>query len=194
MRSSIIAAVGFAALAAALPPTRIINRADGVKVTGSVATSVNNSDGDGSGSDIYTLHTGDGAAGFPAEDLWVNFVDMFTANKVLMFESCENNGWGDNDSDDEVEDIYNAIEQVAADTLVDHRFILAIIMQESKGCVRVKTTISPDGTVSNPGLMQDHNGSATCAGVNPCPKDTVFQKYTITVNKELIYVLDHQDG
>ena len=42
-------------------------------------------------------------------------------------------------------------------------------MQESKGCVRVWTTTSPDGSVRNPGLMQDHDGANNCFNVNPCP-------------------------
>ncbi|KAH8645704.1 hypothetical protein BX600DRAFT_477865 [Xylariales sp. PMI_506] len=43
-------------------------------------------------------------------------------------------------------------------------------MQESKGCVRVVTTY---GSVANPGLMQDHAGSNTCYGVNPCPDSEI---------------------
>lgn len=64
----------------------------------------------------------------------------------------------------------------AAATGVDHRLILAIIMQESHGCVRVQTT---NGGVRNPGLMQDHNGAATCNDngrvQNPCPSATIYQ-------------------
>lgn len=63
---------------------------------------------------------------------------------------------------------------VAGETGVDNRFILAIVMQESKGCVRAPTT----GTaVRNPGLMQDHDGQGTCNDKdvvqNPCPNDTI---------------------
>jgi hypothetical protein len=36
-------------------------------------------------------------------------------------------------------------------TGVDHRFVLAVLMQESHGCVRVNVT---SGGVRNPGLMQ----------------------------------------
>ncbi|TWU70910.1 hypothetical protein ED733_000060 [Metarhizium rileyi] len=47
------------------------------------------------------------------------------------------------------------------------------IMQiESNGCVRVPTT---NNGVRNPGLMQSHNGSGSCAGVNPCPAGTITQ-------------------
>jgi hypothetical protein len=69
-----------------------------------------------------------------------------------------------------------AIEQVAAETGVDHRFILAVILQESGGCVRVPTS---NWGVRNPGLMQSHDGSHTCnsdiTGVisNPCSQATI---------------------
>jgi hypothetical protein len=69
-----------------------------------------------------------------------------------------------------------AIEQVAATTGVDHRFILAIILQESGGCVRVPTS---NYGVRNPGLMQDHNGYYTCNSDltdeidYPCSQDTI---------------------
>jgi hypothetical protein len=55
----------------------------------------------------------------------------------FMFNSCEWNGWGQNNDGPEIGAIWDSIEQVAAETGVDHRFILAIMMQESKGCVRV---------------------------------------------------------
>lgn len=54
-------------------------------------------------------------------------------------------------------------------------------MQESKGCVRVPTTFSPaPDFVRNPGLMQDHNGAATCHEndhqvMNPCPTAIILQ-------------------
>lgn len=55
-----------------------------------------------------------------------------------MTQSCEWNGWpGGNDSEEEIQNIYDAIQQVAAETNVDHRFILATVIQESGGCTRV---------------------------------------------------------
>jgi hypothetical protein len=82
-------------------------------------------------------------------------------------------------TEDETADVYSAIQKVANDTLVDHRFILAIIMQESGGCVRAPTS---NYGVPNPGMMQDHNGTASCNnGVdansvrNPCPADVIMQ-------------------
>jgi len=129
---------------------------------------------DGPVVDSYTFFQGNGsiAAGWPSKDRWASFDALFNANKPLMKMSCGNNGWGANDSDGEVNEIYSAIQQVALQTGVDNRFILAIIMQESKGCVRVPTT---NNGVRNPGLMQSHNGSGTCAGVNPCPQKEVTQ-------------------
>ena len=66
----------------------------------------------------------------------------------------------------------SAIQQVAGSTGVPASFILAIVMQESKGCVRVITT---NNGVRNPGLMQSHNGAGTCTGVNPCPDSQILQ-------------------
>jgi hypothetical protein len=64
-----------------------------------------------------------------------------------------------NTSGPEVGVLYEATQHVAIETIVDHRFILAIIMQESGGCIRVPTS---NGDVRNPGHMQDHTGGATC--------------------------------
>lgn len=74
---------------------------------------------------------------------------MFEANKPLMLGSCEWNEWGARDSQAEVQDIYDAIQNVAADTKVDHRIILAVVMQESGGCVRAVTS---ENGVRNPGV------------------------------------------
>lgn len=74
--------------------------------------------------------------------------------------------------------IYDSIQAVADDTGVDHRVILAVIMQESGGCVRVPTT---NYGVRNPGLMQSHDGPGTCNSdltgeVNwPCSYTTITQ-------------------
>lgn len=86
---------------------------------------------------------------------------------------CGWNNWGAEDSSGEIQAIYNAIQSVAATTKVDHRFILAVMMQESKGCVRVPTTANG---VRNPGLMQDHDGTHTCNEGTPqipCPDDEI---------------------
>jgi hypothetical protein len=83
-------------------------------------------------------------------------------------------------SDDEIQSIYDAIQYRAKVSLVDHRFILATILQEVRftisshyhckrptnlhffpqthGCAKVKATTSSGG-VHNPGIMQSHKGA-----------------------------------
>lgn len=75
-------------------------------------------------------------------------------------------------------DLYNAIKQVAHETRVDHRFILAVVLQETKGCVRAKVTVSPDG-IRNPGLLQSFKGTHTCNDgpgkvTDPCPTSEIL--------------------
>ena len=140
-------------------------------------TSVNDSDGIGAGTDTYNFYQGDGSTndGWPATISWVSFADMWAANSANM--GCPS-GVTQN-SPDEIQAIHDAIEQVAQVSAVDHRFILAIVMQESSGCVRIQTTVSPDGTVTNPGLMQDHDGTGTCNSggtqTTPCPDAEIVQ-------------------
>lgn len=91
------------------------------------------------------------------------------------------------DSDDEISDMKSAISDVAGSTGVDKRFILAIIMQESTGCVRVITTAYSH---ENPGLMQSNQGNGTCntnsaplasgasqdGVLTPCPESEIRQQ------------------
>jgi LysM domain len=98
----------------------------------------------------------------------------FDANRNNLRGSCSK--WGvPNNSDNEMNDLQRAIQGVSQESGVDARYIFAIVMQESGGCVRAPT--SANG-VRNPGLMQDHNGAGTCNenGVrNPCPYDIIYQ-------------------
>ena len=140
-------------------------------------TSINGDDGTGAGEDAYNFYSGDGStgAGWPAADKWVSFNDMFEANKAVMKTSCSSIFQLEDNTDEEIAAIQSSIDSVAEATKVDHRFILAVIMQESKGCVRVKTT---NYGVNNPGLMQDHDGVASCndgTPISPCPADTITQ-------------------
>lgn len=81
-----------------------------------------------------------------------------------------------NNSHEENQDIHTSIKQVASETSIDPRYIFAIMLQESNGCVRAPTT---NYGVRNPGLMQSHNGGATCNEggniQNPCPAATITQ-------------------
>lgn len=91
--------------------------------------------------------------------------------------SCGNLGPanGPDNSEEEIGQIWNAVQLASYYTRVDHRFILAILLQESKGCVRVRTTANP---IPNPGLMQAHDGAYSCnidgELLTPCPPSQIF--------------------
>ncbi|RAL00754.1 aquaporin-like protein, partial [Aspergillus ibericus CBS 121593] len=145
-----------------------------VTVSALAVSTINNSQGKSTAQNSYTLYTGDGstAAGWPAQSEWLSFDAMWEANKDIISESCENNGWGENNSETETADLKAAIQQVAKESKVDHRFILAVVLQESKGCVRVKTTAN---AVSNPGLMQSYEGTGTCWQKSTCSNAEIVQ-------------------
>lgn len=90
---------------------------------------------------------------------------------------------------EEQSDLEDVIMKVGKETDVDPRFILAVILQESSGCVRVITT---SYSHDNPGLMQSYNGTGSCnnntatlglPGVRyegtvqvPCPRAQILQQ------------------
>ena len=139
-------------------------------------SSPSSSAGQGLG-DVYKMYSGSGAPsdGWPSKDQWASFDDAWSANEATIKISCGQFGQED-PSDQEVADTKSAIESVASETGVDSRFILAVMMQESKGCVRVPTTA---WSHENPGLFQSFQGTGTCnpdgTGVVPCPADTIKQ-------------------
>ncbi|OJI99639.1 hypothetical protein ASPVEDRAFT_81235 [Aspergillus versicolor CBS 583.65] len=120
--------------------------------------------------------SGKAADGWPSHDnWWPEFEKMFEANRENMKQACDQ--WNvPNNSDQEMDDISSAIQEVASSSGVDPRFILAIVVQESNGCVRAPTT---DNGVINPGLMQSHNGQGSCnkggSVQTPCPKAQIKQ-------------------
>jgi len=108
---------------------------------------------------------------------WTDFDSMWQANEYSISQACTWNGWNVPDnSPEETAAIKSAILSQSAATGVDSRFILAVMMQESHGCVRVHTT---NYGVNNPGIMQSHNGKGSCniGGViqNPCPASEIEQ-------------------
>lgn len=141
------------------PSTAQVNNTAAFTSGGATRKSVNNTDdGSGAGQDVYTYYHGD-ASNFPPKERWISFDKMWTANLNTFQNSC---GWldeGSNNTPEMIQDIYDAIQDRANASLVDHRFILATILQESNGCARVGSTTSSGG-VHNPGLMQSHNGHA----------------------------------
>lgn len=94
-----------------------------------------------------------------------------------MERSCDQIYNVSNNSPEEIKDLYDAIKTVAHESRVDHRFILAAIMQETKGCVRAYSSKSPDG-IHNPGILQDFMGTHTCNEdgkvLTPCPKEQIL--------------------
>jgi hypothetical protein len=108
---------------------------------------------------------------------------MWTINQHIISRSCNAIYNTPNLSPPEIQSLYYAIQTVAHTSRVDHRFILAVIMQETKGCVRASTSVSPDGTVRNPGIMQDHDGTHTCNNNSgkvqtPCPDEQILGMIT----------------
>lgn len=134
-----------------------VNNTAAFTTGGATRDSVNSTkDGIGAGTDSYTYYHGQ-ASSFPNNSLWISFDDMWNNNLASIKQACGWLDYGANDSPDEIQDMYNAIQNRANASLVDHRFILAIVLQESHGCVRNPPTKSSGG-VHNTGLMQAHNG------------------------------------
>jgi hypothetical protein len=123
------------------------------------------------------MFTGDGStsAGWPSESQWTSYESAWSANLPTIAISCAQFNV-DNNSDEENSNLKSAISEVAQSSGVDERYILAVVMQESKGCVRAPTTTY---SVRNPGLMQSHNGAGTCndasGPLNPCPSSQITQ-------------------
>ncbi|KAF2207573.1 hypothetical protein CERZMDRAFT_18610, partial [Cercospora zeae-maydis SCOH1-5] len=120
----------------------------------------------------YHPYQGDGtvAAGWPEEDDWKSFDDLWTANHAVYLSKTPN-------SAEETRDLRASILSISTSTSVDPRFILATIMQESSGNVRVGTTAMAN---SNPGLMQSYGPlcSGTCKSVpvsERCPTSMIEQ-------------------
>jgi hypothetical protein len=139
------------------PSTAQVNNTLAFSSGGATRKSVNDTTiGIGSGTDSYTYYRGN-ASNFPSSNQWVSFTDMWTANLDTFKYSC---GWldlGADNSPETISDIYAAIQDRANASLVDHRIILATVLQETNGCPLVSHTTSSGGT-RNPGLMQSHNG------------------------------------
>ncbi|KAJ5179743.1 hypothetical protein N7492_002953 [Penicillium capsulatum] len=123
---------------------------------------------------------GDTAKGWPPTNEWQSFDTLWNDNlPMITSESCTAEDGGKPTSKKEAEAIRKAIlntskqhvqtkgfgnpEHVAA-------FLMALMMQESKGCVYVHTTANAN---PNPGLMQTFNGKHSCHGKNDCSDDEI---------------------
>lgn len=116
----------------------------------------------------------------PFDDAWKANFHFLTSSCKQYPGSPENNSGDDaNDktSDKENALIYKAICKVSDDTGLPKELLLAVMIQESKGCVRAPTT---NYGVNNPGLFQSFNGQGTCNPDNsnfqtPCPEATILK-------------------
>lgn len=131
--------------------------------------------------DTYKMYTGDGttASGWPSESSWLSFDALWDTNMQYISTSCMYSFSVPDNTAAESAALKAAIQTIAASSSIDPRFILAVVMQESKGCVRAPTT---NNGVINPGLMQDHNGAGSCnkasvggAVASPCPDTEISQ-------------------
>lgn len=148
--------LSFAALATAIPAAEPVNISERAV------------------SDVYRFFQGDGSTnnGWPSMAQWGTFDELWAQNLYTIEKSCKWINALPNNSPEEIKAVKAAILQLSKETGVDNRFILAVVMQESAGCVRVKTS---SNAVRNPGMMQSHKGTGTCEGVSPCPASMITQ-------------------
>lgn len=98
--------------------------------------------------------------------------NRWSANTNSLEHGCATWSVAPENDSEEIADLKSAITSIAAAAGIDPRFVLATVMQESRGCVRVDTT---HNAVANPGLMQSHDGTGTCnvQGVVTVPVSTI---------------------
>ena len=88
------------------------------------------------------------ASNFPDSSTWQKFSLMWLSYSEIMLIS---------DTPEQVAFIKSGINTVAAESGIDARVILSVIMQESRGNVHINVSQSHDGVI-NPGIMQSHQG------------------------------------
>lgn len=98
------------------------------------------------------VHYSGPSSNFPGPDKWVSWETMSAHNAQVM------NTTGN--SAQETQWVLDTVVSVSGEVGLDRRCILAVIMQESHGKVRVNSTTSPGAGVNNTGIMQAHNGAS----------------------------------
>lgn len=104
----------------------------------------NVADGIGAGQDTYTYYSGP-SENFPPSTSWISFENLWAGNYHILKTGCSLVYGKKDNSDKNLQEIYDAIQNRANASLVDHRLILAVILQESAACVRVEATTSYGG-------------------------------------------------
>ncbi|KAG6008253.1 hypothetical protein E4U21_004715 [Claviceps maximensis] len=135
-------------------------------------------DGNGDGQDKYVMYYGKGGApdGWPPSHSWVSFENMFRNYRAKMMMSCSGEYPHQTDNtESEINAIYDGIQRASGASGVDHRFVLAILMQESYGCVRSPST---NYGIRRAGMMQSYDGDFSCnEGIvqYPCPEHFIWK-------------------
>lgn len=132
-------------------------------------------DGSALAQNRYSFFQGDGsrAGGWPTHDQWISFNALWESVLPYIGKECVGSGATPN-TDEENQQVRDAILTVSAQAQIDPRFVLAVAMQESTGCVRVQSTAN---AVTNPGIMQTYMGKGTCNSgetvLSPCPESQI---------------------
>ncbi|KAI9787254.1 MAG: hypothetical protein M1839_003492 [Geoglossum umbratile] len=107
------------------------------------------------------------ASSFPDQSTWADYSSLWAYNSTIIpFVSL----YVPEDVTTSANVIGASIPSIAAESGVDARVILCIIMQESGGDVNVQTTPSPGpDSIPNTGIMQAHDG-VTFAGADNWPQ------------------------
>ena len=116
----------------------------------------------------YQVYKGDGSAqqGWPDQSQWLPFDELWKGYLPMIGKNCENLYTPVRDNtDEETANLQKALLSESSKGGVPSNFALALVMQESLGCVAVATT---DNGVTNPGLYQCHDGQASCFNKSDC--------------------------
>lgn len=125
--------------------------------------------------------SGDGSdAPWPDCDAWMPWSQMWQINEPFIGKSCASNAYAGiptPNSQEETQQVREAIEYYSNISAVDPRIIFVTMMGVSQGCVRAVTTTN---SVYNPGLMGSHNGTGNCypspdSQMSPCPSSEIYQ-------------------
>jgi LysM repeat protein len=114
------------------------------------------------------------ASSFPDQSQWADYQSLWAFNSTRIHDVGL---YVPEDVASSIAVINYGISIVSAESGVDERVILCIIMQESGGYVLVPTTTSPPpDSVSNTGIMQAHNGASVATlEAAERPVDVVLQ-------------------
>jgi len=143
-QSPSIATTAVTSAVAGITPAAVGGAGSGSGISGDsgnnpVSISSSSNTAGGLGQDVYRMYTGAGtaAAGWPQISSWASFDAIWSANLNTLQNGCMNAWSVPNNSPAEIAALKSAIIKYAGLSGLDQRFILAIVMQESLGCVRV---------------------------------------------------------